>query len=422
MIRFYTVFALVLISKITLAAAGPGLETDSTNSTKNFPVTQFRRDTAIAVVTRANTAPAVASGGFMKTRLTSIQKEVPLDYNEFVQSYIDNYTNRRDEMGRMMGLAKYYFPIYEKAFRDAGIPEEIKFLSIVESALNPNAVSRVGATGPWQFMSTTGRTYGLNINNYVDERRDPVQASYAAAAYIKDAYQEFGDWLLAIAAYNCGTGSVERAIEKANAMDYWSIRQYLPVETRGYVPAYIAVTYLMNYSDQHHIIAQECSMPLQTDTVMIRNFVSLNNVSRVLNISLDKLAALNPSYLKLVINGTAAAPRKLIIPQQPKDKLIALNAGLSNNTLNVAPTPVIATADFSGGAVEDIPVIHTVKRGETLATIADKYGIELNDLREWNHMRGDKASPGQTIKLNPTGTQTAAMATKYAKPAIAAGL
>lgn len=421
MIRFYTVFALVLISKITLAASGPGMIPDSANTTKNFPVTQFRRDTAIAVVARVNAAPAT-QGGFMKTRLTAIQKEVPLDYNEFVQSYIDNYTSRRDEMGRMMGLAKYYFPIYEKAFRDAGIPDEIKFLSIVESALNPNAVSRVGATGPWQFMSTTARTYGLNINNYVDERRDPVQASCAAAAYIKDAYQEFGDWLLAIAAYNCGTGSVERAIQKANAMDYWSIRQYLPVETRGYVPAYIAVTYLMNYSDQHRIVAQECSLPLQTDTISINKFVSLGNVSRVLNMNVDRLAALNPSYLKLVINGTTAAPRKMIIPQLPKDKFKILNDAINSNTLNVPPTPVIATMDINAGAVEEMPVLHTVKRGETLTAIADKYGIELSDLRDWNHIRGDKAAPGQVLKLNPTGTQTAAMASKYAKPAIAAGL
>ena len=223
--RFFTVVAFVFISGFAFAS-GPGMLKDS-GATAKFAVNRFRRDTSLTVNQTLN-----FQGSLMKGKLVAIQKEVPLDYNEFVQTYIDNYTgpNRREEMGRIMGLAKYYFPIYEKAFREAGIPEEIKFLSIVESALNPNAVSRVGAAGLWQFMSTTGRTYGLNINNYVDERRDPIQASYAAAAYLKDAYQEFGDWLLAIAAYNCGKGSVERAVAKANALDYWS---RAPVFTAG---------------------------------------------------------------------------------------------------------------------------------------------------------------------------------------------
>ncbi|SFS70826.1 membrane-bound lytic murein transglycosylase D [Mucilaginibacter polytrichastri] len=420
--RFYTVVALLLLSRLTLAAPGPRLHSDSSIVSKTFQVSQFRRDTLVALLPASQLASS--QGGFMKNRLGAIQKEVPLDYNEFVQTYIDNYTgpNRREEMGRIMGLAKYYFPIYEKAFRDAGIPEEIKFLSIVESALNPNAVSRVGATGPWQFMSTTARTYGLSINNYVDDRRDPIQASYAAAAYIKDAYQEFGDWLLAIAAYNCGKGSVERAIQKANAMDYWSIRQYLPVETRGYVPAYIAVAYVMNYYEQHKITPQVCTMPMQTDTVMVNKFVSLGNVSRVLDISTEQLALLNPSYRKLVINGTAAVPRRLIIPQIPKEKFSAFYDALNGNSLTVPATPVFATQEVDAGAIDAIPAFHTVRKGETLAGIADKFGVDLSDLKAWNHLHINKAVPGQTLKLNQDGAAGAAMASKVSKPAIAAGL
>ena len=223
-----------------------------------------------------NPAPvSVYQSNIFKRRLDSIKKDVPLDYNEYVQSYIDTYLSpdQRENMARVLGLTKYYFPIYEKAFHDAGIPEEIEYLSIVESQLNPYAVSRVGATGLWQFMSTTARTYGLNMDAYVDERRDPIQSSYAAAAYLKDAYQQFGDWLLAIASYNCGKSNVIRAIEKAGASDFWSIRQYLPVETRGYVPAYIAVTYVMNYYKQHNIVPQGCSSSLKTDTVMLNKYV-----------------------------------------------------------------------------------------------------------------------------------------------------
>lgn len=276
-----------------------------------------------------NAAPVSAyQGSIYKRRLDSIQKDVPLDYNAFVQSYIDTYVtgNQREGMGRIIGLTKYYFPIYEKVFHDAGIPEEIKYLSIVESQLNPYAVSRVGATGPWQFMGTTARIYGLNMDTYVDERRDPIQSSYAAAAYLKDAYQQFGDWLLAIASYNCGKSNVLRAIEQANgATDFWSIQKYLPVETRGYVPAYIAVTYVMNYYKKHNIVPQSCNLSvMKTDTVLVSKFISLNSVARVLNISLAQLTQLNPSYKVMIINGSPSAPKTLVIPQSAKEKYTTL--------------------------------------------------------------------------------------------------
>ncbi|WDF55938.1 lytic transglycosylase domain-containing protein [Mucilaginibacter sp. KACC 22063] len=419
MLRFFTIAACVLMSNMALGASEHIASSDSANTNKAYQVSRFRSDTiqvpVIATPTQLNNN---YPGSFMKGRLTAIQKDVPLDYNEFVQSYIDNYTspNRRDEMGRIIGLAKYYFPIYEKAFADAGIPKEIEFLSIVESALNPNATSRVGAAGLWQFMSTTGRTYGLNINNYVDERRDPVQASYAAAAYLKDAYQEFGDWLLAIAAYNCGKGSVERAIEKANATDYWSIRPYLPVETRGYVPAYIAVAYVMNYFDQHKITPQTCTLPMQTDTVMVNKFVSLDNISRVINVDLAQLSILNPSYLRLVVNGTPAVPRRLIIPQIAKEKYSALYDALNGTTLTVAAQPVVNTIDPDAGPAQRMPSYHTVKKGETLAGIADRFGVEVSDLKVWNHITGNRATPGQVLKVSAPENVTAA------RTAIAAGM
>lgn len=304
-----------------------------------------------------------------KKRLDSIQLDVPLDFNEDVQSYIDGYLAQREEISRELGLAKYYFPIYEKAFRDAGIPDEIKYLSIVESQLNPNAVSRVGATGPWQFMGTTAKMYGLNMDNYIDERRDPVLSSNAAAAYLKDAYQQFGDWLVAIASYNCGKSNVMDAIEKAGgATDYWSIRQYLPVETRGYVPAYIAITYVMHYHKKYNIIAGECNLAMKTDTVSVDKFISLNSVSRVLGISLTQLSMLNPSYTQAIINGSVSAPKMLVIPVAFREKYKMLYGNL-NSELGSADIPETGLYDKVQPIEKRIPVHHKPRKYESLASV-----------------------------------------------------
>ncbi|WP_345953542.1 transglycosylase SLT domain-containing protein [Mucilaginibacter sp. PAMB04168] len=370
----------------------------------------YKRTTPVPAQVAAQLQQNAYENSAFKIRLDSIQKDVQLDYNEYVQAFINNYTspNRRGEMGRVMGLSKYYFPIYEKAFRDAGIPDEIKYLSIVESQLNPNAVSRVGATGPWQFMYSTAKMYGLNMNNYVDERRDPIQASYAAAAYLKDAYQEFGDWLLAIASYNCGKNSVERAMQQANAVDFWSIRQYLPAETRGYVPAFIATMYVMKYYNQHGIMPQACNMTMNTDTVMVNKFVSINNVARILNLDANELAKLNPAYTQRIVNGTTKAPRRMVIPQLGKEKYSLLYSALNGESLSVSAQPVYASLpdDAPAEAVavnKSAAALHTVKRGETLSGIADKYGIDLEDLRIWNNIRGNKALPGQKLKVSAPG-------------------
>jgi len=361
---------------------------------------QTNKDTTVLP---AINQPAALSyqGGIFKRRLDSIQKDVPLDYNEYVQGYIDTYVRNRDEMARVIGLSKYYFPIYEKAFHDAGIPDEIKYLSIVESKLDPTAVSRVGAAGPWQFMFTTGKLYGLTIDDYVDDRCDPIQASYAAAAYLKDAYQEFGDWLLAIASYNCGKSNVEHAIEKANATDFWSIRQYLPVETRNYVPAFIAVNYVMNYYNKYGITPQACDLSLKTDTVLVNKFVALSTVSNALGLDTRQLALLNPAYKRQIVNGTAKAPRRLIIPQVDKSKYSALYNAL-NNTKGIAAAPQPAHAAYYDNKPEKLPSWHTVRHGESLKDIADTYGVELSDLKLWNHLHSNRAVVGQKLKLSET--------------------
>jgi membrane-bound lytic murein transglycosylase D len=347
--------------------------------------------------------PGYYQNNIFKLRLDSIQKDVQLDYNEYVQTYIDTYSRHKDEMGRVLGLAKYYFPIYEKAFREAGIPEEIKYLSIVESKLDPTAVSRVGATGPWQFMAATAKLYGLNMNSYVDDRRDPIQASYAAAAYLKDAYMMFGDWLLAIASYNCGKSSVERAVAKAGSLDFWAVRQYLPTETRNYVPAFIGVAYVMNYAKKHDITPQQpWSIYSRTDTVLVNRHVSLSNVAKAINVDLHQLTTLNPAYSRLIVNGTPSAPRRIVLPATPHENYSALYTALNDDQAIVAqPVPATYTA-YKETLVKRMPDSHIVKKGESLAYIADRYGVELQDLKDWNNLRTSKAIVGKKLWLNDT--------------------
>lgn len=397
--RFFA-FAICLLSlqivkAHTLVIADSAIQKEAVynSSQKSF------RDTVAASIINQTPLPGYYQNSIYKLRLDSIQKDIPLDYNEYVQAYIDTYTRHRDEMAHVLGLAKYYFPIYEKIFHDAGIPEEIKYLSIVESKLDPNAVSRVGATGPWQFMSTTAKMYGLNMDGYIDERRDPIQASYAAAAYLKDAYIEFGDWLLAIASYNCGKSNVEQAIAKAGANDFWSIRQYLPIETRGYVPAYIAVAYVMNYANKHNITAQPWGLSAHVDTVLVNRSVSLSNISRALKIDASELALLNPAYRQQIINGTAIAPRRLVIPKTTSENYAALYDAL-NNAGSPVIQPQVTNMLYNAVPERRMPDFHKVRRGETLGDIADMYGVELQDLKDWNHLHGNKATVGKKLWLS----------------------
>ena len=251
-----------------------------------------------------------------KRRLDSLQKTIPLACNQYVQNYIDLYTSKhKDQVGKVLGLSKYYFPILEKALKDVGIPEEIKFITIVESALNPNAVSHSGAKGLWQFMSATAKGYGLQMDHYVDERKDPVQASYAAATYFKDVYNQFGDWLLAIAAYNCGASIVSKAIEKSGGIaDFWRIRPYLPKQTQNYVPAFIATNYVMNYYKKHNILPTSAGINMATDVIEVNKVVSLASVAKAAKLDLSILSALNPAYKKQIINGSQARPKQLVMP------------------------------------------------------------------------------------------------------------
>ncbi|MBQ3754275.1 MAG: transglycosylase SLT domain-containing protein [Prevotella sp.] len=238
-------------------------------------------------------------------RLKRMPTIMEMPYNDVVQKFLDRYSGRlRHSVSYMLGACNFYMPIFEEALEAYGLPLELKYLPVIESALNPKAVSRVGATGLWQFMLTTGKQYGLEVNSLVDERRDPVKASYAAAHYLSDLYKVFGDWSLVIASYNCGPGNINKAIHRAGGVkDYWQIYPYLPRETRGYVPAFIAANYIMTYYSAHNICPLRTRLPMKTDTVVVSRNVHLQQVAAVLGIDIDMLRTLNPEYRRDVVPG-----------------------------------------------------------------------------------------------------------------------
>ena len=282
-------------------------------------------------------------------RLYRMPCVMEMAYNDVVQKFIDRYSGRlRHSISYMLGASNFYIPIFEEALETYQLPLELKYLPIIESALNPKAVSRVGATGLWQFMLATGKQYGLQVNSLVDERRDPVKSSYAAARYLSDLYKIFGDWNLVIAAYNCGPANINKAIHRANGTtkgqdqtangqqlnkDYWHISPYLPKETRGYVPAFIAANYIMTYYSQHNICPMTTRLPAKTDTIMVNRNIHLEQVAEVVGINIDLLRSLNPMYRRDIVPGaTELSPIRL--PQTEVGRFIDLQDSICNYRVN----------------------------------------------------------------------------------------
>ena len=341
-----------------------------------------------------------------KDRLGRISSIISLPYNNIIRSHILVYTRTRLDVFRaVLGLMNYYFPMIEDIFDSYGLPAELKYMAVIESALYPNAVSRAGATGMWQFMYSTGRLYGLTINSIVDERRDPVKATHAAAKYLKDMYAIYGDWALVIAAYNCGPGAVDKAIRRSgNKKDYWEIYYRLPRETRGYIPQYVAATYAINYFKDHHISPIGVDMPLATDTIMLNRDIHLSQVSEVMNIPLDELRTLNPMYKTGLIPG-AAKSMPLRLPMNHLSNFIDLTDSIAryksdiylkkaNLTVNPTRSTYLPT-DIKGKT----RLNYTVKDGDNLGFIADWYGVGLSDLRYWNDIYGNTIRVGQKLSI-----------------------
>ena len=272
-------------------------------------------------------------------RLRRLPNLIEMPYNDVVQDYIDQYTGRlRRSVSFMLGVQNFYVPIFEEALEAEGVPLELKYLPVVESAFDPMATSRVGAAGLWQFMVPTAKHYGLTVNSLLDERRDPIKSSQAAARYLKDLYNSFGDWTLAIAAYNCGRNNVLKAIKRAGgARDYWAIYPYLPRETRGYVPAFIAANYVMNYYCDHKIPPMKTIAPAETDTVTVSRNLYLAQVAAACNLDVETVQAMNPQYRAGVVPGNSQ-PCALRLPVQSIDRFLQLG----DSIYNVAPAAEVA--------------------------------------------------------------------------------
>ncbi len=362
-------------------------------------------------------------------RLKRMPTLIEMPYNEVVQKFIDRYSGKlRRSVSFMLGASNFYMPIFEEALEAYNLPLELKYLPVIESALNPKAVSRVGATGLWQFMLNTGKRYGLEVNTLVDERRDPVKASYAAARYLSDLYRIFDDWNLVIAAYNCGPAKVNKAIHRAKgSADYWSIYPYLPKETRGYVPAFIAANYIMNYYCDHNICPMISELPGKTDTVVVSKDIHLQQVAQVLNISIEHLRNLNPQYRHDIVNGlnkpmAIRLPSSLIgtfidkedsICNYKTDELL-----LKRETVEVNDEePVSYSRRYSSsrgsskksarsskrdrkkkGKKESSKSV-TIKNGDTLSEIASRNHTTVAKLRKLNKISGSNIRAGKKIKV-----------------------
>ena len=352
-------------------------------------------------------------------RLRSLHTVIPMTYNSVVRSYIRMYLNRmKNRMDVMLTLAEYYQPIFEEALAKYNVPEELKYLTIIESAMNPQATSRVGAAGLWQFMYTTGKNYGMEVNSIIDERRDVYKSSNAAAHYIHDLYRVFGDWQLAIAAYNCGPGNINKAISRSGGKrNFWQIYDYLPRETRGYIPAFIAATYIMNFYPEHGLHPTRVNIPLRTDTIMVERNMLFCYVSQYTGVAIEELRTLNPQYRADFIPGEGGS-YPLCLPTDKMDALInwadtiffhsedsimrqtlaPKNADGSEDVAgvdNYVPAKKSKSQSHSGSG----SAYHKVRRGENLTQIASKHGTTVAKIKKLNGLKSDKIREGQRLKV-----------------------
>ena len=344
-------------------------------------------------------------------RLMRMPTVMEMSYNEVVRSCIDRYAGRlRRQVGFMLGASNFYMPIFEEALEAYQVPLELKYLPVIESALNPNAVSHAGATGLWQFMLSTGKMYNLEINSLVDERRDPVKASYAAAHLLSDLYKVYGDWNLVIAAYNCGPGNINKAIARAGGeRDYWKIYPYLPKETRGYVPAFIAANYVMTYYCEHGICPMRTQLPAQTDTVMVNRDVTLSQIASACNLDIQMLRALNPVYRRDVVPGSSK-PMPVRFPLNDVSTFVSLQDSIFASAVPLKRAEVEIDDSFvsaktvsskrsgrksSSKGARSV----TVRKGESLSTIARKNGTTVAKLKKLNGLRGTNIRAGQKLKV-----------------------
>jgi len=352
-----------------------------------------------------DTAVLVYPDSVYINRLRKINSIIQLPYNNIIRNHIHVYTVRqREKFCAVLGVMDYYFPMFEDVFDSYGLPAELKYMAIIESALNPNAVnSRTHATGLWQFMYSTGRMYGLTINSVVDERRDPLQSTKAAAKYIRDLYKIYNDWMLVIAAYNCGPGNVNKAIRRSgNKKDYWEIYYRLPRETRGYIPMYIAAVYGVNYYREHNLNPLPLNIPVAIDTIMINKDIHLTQISEVMGIPMGELRALNPQYRTGLVPGSSK-PYALTLPMTHLGDFIDLTDTIRRYKPDVYLNKSVQIADPTRSSYLPADVkgktklIYTVQEGDNLGYISEWYRVSLSDLRYWNNIYRNTIRIGQKL-------------------------
>lgn len=336
-------------------------------------------------------------------RLSRIPAVMELPHNNVVQEFIDRYTGKnRGTISFCLAAGNFYIPLFEEALEAYGLPLELKYLPVIESALNPVARSKAGAVGLWQFMLTTGKRYDLEVNSLIDERQDPLKSTWAAARYLKDLYDIYKDWNLVIAAYNCGPGNVNKAIHRAEGVtDYWKIYPYLPTETRGYVPAFIAANYAMYYYCQHQIEPLRTAFPVATDTVMIHKSLHFDQIAELCNIDKEAIRALNPQYKKDFIPGNVK-PYALRLPQE---KLLAF-IDLGDSVYNHRSTDLFkrrATVEIDEKAVKaaakNKPVYVTVRQGDNLGAIARRNHTTVAKIKRLNNLKNNNIRAGKRLRV-----------------------
>ena len=345
--------------------------------------------------------PPVFSDSIYEARIRHLDTKTPIDlvYNPYVKQYIKVYTKqRRQQMSRMMGLAAYYFPVFESVLDQFDLPLELKYLALVESALNPKAKSWAGATGLWQFMYNTGKEYNLKVSSYVDERMDPYRATVAACEFFEKSYSVYGDWSLVLASYNSGRGNVNKAIRRSGGKkNYWQIRRFLPKETRSYVPAFIAVCYAMNYASEHKISSEKPRVLFhEVDTIEVKYQIDFEYLSSSLDISVNELEFLNPSYKINVIPKVEGRPYHMVLPVA---KMGAFVANEKEIYAHFVELDAQKRKNYPKYSEQNERVVHRVKSGEYLGKIARRYGCSVKKIQQWNNLKSDNIRVGQRLVL-----------------------
>ena len=352
----------------------------------------------------------------LKQRLAEMDAKSPfnIEYNPGLENIIKSFLkNRKKSFGRLMAISEYYFPMFEEALAKQNVPLEIKYLAVVESALNPKAVSRMGATGLWQFMYHTGKQYNLKIDSYVDERSDPLKSSEAAAEYMNKMYAIFGDWDLVLASYNSGPGNVAKAIRRSGGQqNYWNIRKNLPKETQGYVPAFLATMYIYEYHKEHGIKPERALVPhFATDTILIKKQMSFKQISDLLDVPEAELKLLNPSYKMNVIPVYSDQDHFLRLPKEKiavfasnEDKIYAyIQRDLDFREKPFQVQRAIVLNDTMSYSTQRVTLpktkYYTVKRGDNLSEIADKYSVTVAEIKKWNKLKGSTVARGKSLKI-----------------------